>query len=246
MIIISHQERIIRLADEIVVIAGGQIAHRGNTEEILPLILADTLGGCPVLERQGGAAMIDRDRTPACWKRSRTSPASPWGPSTSARTCGCDGPSVHGAYRHRPPRPTASPVSTSTSRTGTKGETCHIPVIISQTGMNDMVYNDFYVGRRLRRHHRGGLRHPQLRLRREPPRRHPHLPHRQELPRALHGEALRRGRQGRDRQEHHEPPDHCLSGGELPPCRWTPSRSGASTPPCGTPSSTARPAARWW
>ena len=29
---------------------------------------------------------------------------------------------------------------------GTKGETCHIPVIISQTGMSDMVYNDFYVG----------------------------------------------------------------------------------------------------
>ena len=39
MIIISHQERIIRLADEIVVISGGQIAHRGNTEEIFPLIL---------------------------------------------------------------------------------------------------------------------------------------------------------------------------------------------------------------
>ena len=31
MIIISHQERIIRLADEIVVIANGQIAHRGST-----------------------------------------------------------------------------------------------------------------------------------------------------------------------------------------------------------------------
>ena len=52
MIIISHQERIIRLADEIVVIAGGQIAHRGNTEEVFPLILADTLGGCPVIERK--------------------------------------------------------------------------------------------------------------------------------------------------------------------------------------------------
>ena len=52
MIIISHQERIIRLADEIVVIANGQIAHRGNTEEIFPLILADTLGGCPVIERK--------------------------------------------------------------------------------------------------------------------------------------------------------------------------------------------------
>ena len=55
MIIISHQERIIKLADEIVVIAGGQIAHRGTTEEIFPLILADTLGSCPVLERKEGA-----------------------------------------------------------------------------------------------------------------------------------------------------------------------------------------------
>ncbi len=55
MIIISHQERIIRLADEIVVIAGGQIAHRGNTEEVFPLILADTLGSCPVLERKEAA-----------------------------------------------------------------------------------------------------------------------------------------------------------------------------------------------
>ena len=55
IVIISHQERIIRLADEIVVIAGGQIAHRGTTEEIFPLILADTLGACPVLERKEGA-----------------------------------------------------------------------------------------------------------------------------------------------------------------------------------------------
>ena len=55
LIIISHQERIIRLADEIVVIAGGKIAHRGSTEEIFPLILADTLGSCPVLDRKEGA-----------------------------------------------------------------------------------------------------------------------------------------------------------------------------------------------
>ncbi len=55
MIIISHQERIIRLADEIIVVAGGQITHRGTTEEIFPLILADTLGGCPVLNRKEAA-----------------------------------------------------------------------------------------------------------------------------------------------------------------------------------------------
>ncbi len=29
---------------------------------------------------------------------------------------------------------------------GTKGEVCHIPVIISKTGVTEMVYNDFYVG----------------------------------------------------------------------------------------------------
>ena len=52
MIIISHQERIIQLADEIIVVSGGTIAHRGTTEEVFPLILADTLGGCPGLEKK--------------------------------------------------------------------------------------------------------------------------------------------------------------------------------------------------
>ena len=52
MIIISHQERIIQLADEIVVVANGTLAHRGTTEEIFPLILADTLGGCPIIDRK--------------------------------------------------------------------------------------------------------------------------------------------------------------------------------------------------
>ena len=55
MVIISHQERIITLADEIVVLAGGQIAHRVTAEELFPLLLADTLGSCPVLERKEGA-----------------------------------------------------------------------------------------------------------------------------------------------------------------------------------------------
>ncbi len=31
-------------------------------------------------------------------------------------------------------------------RPGTKGETIHIPVIISDTGVNDLVYNDFIIG----------------------------------------------------------------------------------------------------
>ena len=31
-------------------------------------------------------------------------------------------------------------------KAGTKGEQCHIPVIISKTGLSELVYNDFYVG----------------------------------------------------------------------------------------------------
>lgn len=31
-------------------------------------------------------------------------------------------------------------------KAGTKGEQCHIPVIISKTGLSEMVYNDFYIG----------------------------------------------------------------------------------------------------
>lgn len=31
-------------------------------------------------------------------------------------------------------------------KAGTKGEKCYIPVIISKTGLSEMVYNDFYVG----------------------------------------------------------------------------------------------------
>ncbi len=30
---------------------------------------------------------------------------------------------------------------------GTKGEVCHIPVIISKSGVSEMVYNDFYIGK---------------------------------------------------------------------------------------------------
>ena len=52
MIIISHQERIISLADEIIVVGDGELRHRGTPEEILPQILADTLSGCPVLNRE--------------------------------------------------------------------------------------------------------------------------------------------------------------------------------------------------
>ena len=50
IIIISHQERIIRLADEIVLVANGQIAGRGSVDELYPQILTETVRGCNMLE----------------------------------------------------------------------------------------------------------------------------------------------------------------------------------------------------
>ena len=50
ILIISHQERIIRLADEIVIIAGGQIQNRGPADALYSQIMADTVVGCNRLE----------------------------------------------------------------------------------------------------------------------------------------------------------------------------------------------------
>lgn len=44
LLIISHQERILRVADEIAVIAGGKVERTGSAEEIMPALLS---GGAP-------------------------------------------------------------------------------------------------------------------------------------------------------------------------------------------------------
>ena len=50
LLIISHQRRILEIADEIVVIADGQVSAQGSREEILPRLLGDTerACGCPL------------------------------------------------------------------------------------------------------------------------------------------------------------------------------------------------------
>ena len=50
ILIISHQERILRLADEIILVAGGKITERGTVDEIYPKIMADTVSACSLLE----------------------------------------------------------------------------------------------------------------------------------------------------------------------------------------------------
>lgn len=50
ILIISHQERIIRLADEIVLVADGQVQNRGPADQLYPQILSGVIAGCNRLE----------------------------------------------------------------------------------------------------------------------------------------------------------------------------------------------------
>ena len=49
IIIISHQERILNIADKIVVLANGQVTQVGSKDEVLPALLAGTGSVCSVL-----------------------------------------------------------------------------------------------------------------------------------------------------------------------------------------------------
>lgn len=53
IIIISHQERIIRLADEIVLVSNGMVSDHGPVKRIYPKIIADTVSACDLLEVKG-------------------------------------------------------------------------------------------------------------------------------------------------------------------------------------------------
>lgn len=58
IMIISHQERILDIADEIVVISGGTISRQGPKDEILPELLgtASAVNSCEKLEKGGSRA----------------------------------------------------------------------------------------------------------------------------------------------------------------------------------------------
>lgn len=55
LLIISHQERILSIADEIIVIADGRVRQTGSREEILPTLLSDARAvRCPRVQETGG------------------------------------------------------------------------------------------------------------------------------------------------------------------------------------------------
>ena len=54
IIIISHQERILDIADRIIVIADGKLVDDGKGEKVLPELLGGTAGNCSLLENKFG------------------------------------------------------------------------------------------------------------------------------------------------------------------------------------------------
>ena len=55
VIVISHQERILSIADEIIVLADGKVSKYGTKDEILPEIIGSdhVKGVCPKVEEGG-------------------------------------------------------------------------------------------------------------------------------------------------------------------------------------------------
>ena len=58
IIVISHQERILNIADEIIVLAAGKVTQHGPRAEILPGLLGTTsaVNACTILEQGGREA----------------------------------------------------------------------------------------------------------------------------------------------------------------------------------------------
>lgn len=54
IVIISHQEKILNIADEIILLVDGNVQAVGQKEEILPLLLKNTQKPCKVMLEKGG------------------------------------------------------------------------------------------------------------------------------------------------------------------------------------------------
>ena len=54
IVIISHQEKILNIADEIILLVNGKVQAVGQKEEVLPLLLNNTQKPCKVILEKGG------------------------------------------------------------------------------------------------------------------------------------------------------------------------------------------------
>ena len=136
----------------------------------------------------------------------------PVGAFNIRKDCGCDGRQStehikiddrdRRQRRHRHPH----------RRTAPRARPCHIPVIITKSGVEETGLQRLLHRRGLRCGHRGRLRHPQLRRRRSPATTASTPSTWAKTPRCTTSEK-HYGEGDGTGEQHHEPPDHRLSGG---------------------------------
>ena len=61
ILIISHQERILDIADRVIVIAGGTVADDGTKEEVLPTLLSQSAGCCQTRNGTIGKTVANKE-----------------------------------------------------------------------------------------------------------------------------------------------------------------------------------------
>ena len=147
ILIISHQERILEMADKIVVHRrpASITAAAARREEILPVLMKPSRRRCGRLE----ASLREANSMDKIQQTLLEQVADLHGVPEGAYNIRADG-----AHARRAPRRRTSDIVTKTDKPGidiyikpgTKNESVHIPVIIAKTGLKEVVYNDFYIG----------------------------------------------------------------------------------------------------
>ena len=143
LILISHQERIIRMADRIMVISDGKIDRIGPAEEILPTLLdSSSQEACCMVSRKEATTVKLNQVTEDVLKVIDSYGFKQEG-AYNLRLNGmavCHGDSRHIAIVKKTDLPGIDIKISGEAQ----NEQVHIPVVMSEPGL-DVVYNDFYV-----------------------------------------------------------------------------------------------------
>ena len=140
---ISHQEKIISMADRIMVIDDGKIKAEGLREDVLPCL--NGLDKCHTCAGKAGVSvMVELDHVvEEVLKVINDNGFSQKGAFNLRQngTSICHGDSEHIKIKKKTDKPGIDIYIDGE----TKGEKVYIPVVVSVSGMTDLVYNDFYI-----------------------------------------------------------------------------------------------------
>ena len=147
ILIISHQERILNIADQIILIADGKLVKKEQRKRFCRSFWERQMQRHPVTRLQivnkGESEKMDAIQRELLMQVAglHEIPAGAYnirsnGQSIERKSTGnieiINKPDKSGIEIHIKP--------------GTKKESVHIPVIMSQSGLEEVVYNDFYIG----------------------------------------------------------------------------------------------------